>query len=152
MAKQPQQDRRGKQRRSVYLAFEYHKDRHRQKMFLNQAKEHCEFEIVDNSLPAAEHSNIWRKKAGKRIRSSGVVIVLLGPDTQNAKGVLEEMGLAGQWERPIIQLMPQKRNYGLAGESQVVCKSKWKRINEMLRDPKEYVNNPDNKGKGQRPA
>ena len=136
-----------KKRLSVYLSFEFHRDSHRWKGFIAQAKRYCDFEIIDNSLPQAQHSSEWRKKAEQRIRSSKVLIVLLGKDTHNANGVLDEMSLAGQWERPIIQLMPQKRSYGLAGESQAVCRSKWKRINEMLLGPKAYADNPSNRGK-----
>ena len=106
----------GKQNRSVFLSFEFEKDAGRQRAFLSEAKEHCEFAIIDKSLPSAEHDDTWRREAKARIRRSDVVIVLLGPDTHNAPGVKDELSLAGEANCPVVQLMPQHRRYGLVAK------------------------------------
>ena len=59
----------GKQNRSVFLSFEFEKDAGRQRAFLSEAKEHCEFAIIDKSLPSAEHDDTWRREA--KARSEG---------------------------------------------------------------------------------
>ena len=148
MAEQMQQ-RRGKNKdsRSIFLSFEFEKDDGKQKDFLNQASLYSDFVLQDKSLPAAEHDDKWRKEVKERMKGSDVVIVLLGPDTHNAPGVLDELSLAGEVERPVVQLMPQRQNYGLAGKYRAVCKYKWILVNQMLRDPAAFAKSPANRGK-----
>ena len=136
-----------KQTRAVFLSFEFDRDGGRRGTFIGQAKEHCEFSLVDKSLPDAEHSNKWRQDVKKLMQESDVVIVLLGKDTHNAPGVKDELSLAGEVGCPIVQLMPQGQNYGLVAGHRSVCESKWDRINEMLRAPKAYASDPANRGK-----
>ena len=138
---------KGKKRRSVYLSFEFEKDAGRRGTFNGLARKHCEFAIVDNSLPSAQHGERWRRAAKERIRSSQVVIVLLGPDTQNAPGVKDELSLAGEVSRPVVQLMPQDKNYGLVAKDGAICEYKWDTINRMLRDPMRFANDADTREK-----
>ena len=125
--------------RSVYLAFEFDRDAHRRKAFIDQAERRCDFPLDDRSMPAAAHSERWRREASQRIRASDVVIVLLGRDTHDARGVQDELNLARQWDRPIVQLQPQGRNYGRVSEDIPVCRYRWDRINEMLRNPRAFA-------------
>ena len=68
-----------------------------------------------------------------------VVIVLLGPDTYNGPGVLDELSLAGQLGKPVVQLMPKGRTYGLPTQHAPVCSHRWVHINAMLQDPQAFV-------------
>ena len=138
---------KGKELRSVFLSFEFEKDAGKRRDFLHQAGLHSDFVLQDKSLPAAEHDEKWRSEVKERMKDSHVVIVLLGPDTHNAPGVLDELSLAGEVERPVVQLMPQGQNYGLAGKYRAVCKYKWKRVNQMLRNPVAFAESPANRGK-----
>ena len=143
-----QQNRKGaKPNRAVFCSFEFHKDRQRWIAFIADAEKHSKFNLIDMSLPSAVHDGKWQRAVNERIRKSRVVIVLLGQDTHNAPGVEDELGLAGELKRPVVQLMPQGENYGLVAKRKVVCTSDWDRINEMLRNPKAYASNPDNRGK-----
>ena len=147
MPKQPRKTGSGaKKRRPVFLSFEFEKDAGRRGTFIGQAEELCEFAIIDKSLPSAQHGDKWRQTAKERIRSSQVVIVLLGPDTHNAPGVKDELSLAGEVGCPVVQLMPQGRNYGLIAKNGAVCEYKWETINRMLRDPKTFAETPTNRG------
>ena len=134
--------RRGEVRR-VYFAFEYEKDAHRRSQFLSQAQRHCGFRLEDLSLPSAVHGSSWQREALKRIQMSHVVLVLLGPDTHNAPGVRDELSLAGQARRPVVQLMPKSQKYGLVSHEAPVCPYRWRRINEMLDDPNGYSRRVD---------
>ena len=136
-----------KTRRQIFLSFEFERDAARRGTFIDQAKEHCEFAIVDNSLPSAQHDERWRRMAREKIRSSHVVLVLLGPDTFNAPGVKDELGLAGEARCPVVQLMPQDKNYGLVAKNGPVCEYRWDTINRMLRDPKAFADDTTNRGK-----
>ena len=143
------QHKRGanKASRSVFLSFEFEKDAGKRKDFLHEAGIYSEFVLEDKSLPAAVHDEKWRKEVKERMKDSDVVIVLLGPDTHNAPGVLDELSLAGEVERPVVQLMPQRQNFGLAGKYRAVCKYKWTLVNKMLRDPAAFAESPENRGK-----
>ena len=136
-----------KQSRPIFLSFEFMRDAGRRDKFLDQAKVNCDFAIIDNSLPSAQHDERWRREAKARIEASAVVIVLLGPDTFNAPGVKDELSLAGEVHCPVVQLMPQHRNYGLVAKNGAICKYKWKAINRMLRDPRVFADDPANRGK-----
>ena len=135
-----------KKRRSVFLSFEFERDAERRGTFIGQAKDLCEFAIRDKSLPSAQHDATWRQKAKERIGDSEVVIVLLGPDTHNAPGVKDELSLAGELRRPVVQLMPQNKNYGLVAKHGAVCENRWETINRMLRDPKAFAEATANRG------
>ena len=126
--------------RSVYLAFEFENDAQRRRTFLSQAELHSHYRIDDRSLPAAVHDASWQRKARRRMLPVQVVIVLLGPDTQNAPGVLDELSLAGQLGKPVIQLMPRGKTYGLPTRHAPVCSHRWLHINAMLQDPQAFIN------------
>ena len=136
-----------KQRRSVFLSFEFERDAGRRAAFVGQARVDCEFAIVDKSLPSAQHDERWRREARERIEASDVVIVLLGPDTYNAPGVKDELSLAGEVRCPVVQLMPRNRGYGLVARNAAVCEYRWATINQMLRDPRAFADDPANRGK-----
>ena len=136
-----------KKRRPVFLSFEFERDAGRRGTFIAQAKDQCEFAIIDKSLPSAQHNESWRQKARERIRASQVVIVLLGPDTHNATGVKDELSLAGEVRCPVVLLMPRDKNYGLVAKNGAVCEYKWDTINRMLRDPKVFADAATNRGK-----
>ena len=137
----------GEQRRSVFLSFEFERDAGRRGAFIGQSKVHCEFAIIDKSLPSAQHDARWTREARGRIGESQVVIVLLGPDTHSAPGVKDELSLAGEVRCPVVQLMPQDKSYGLVAKDGAICKYKWETINRMLRDPKAFADAPENRGK-----
>ena len=148
MAKRPRQGRRTeKERRSIFLSFEFEKDASRPRAYIGQAEEHCDFALTDKSLPEADHSDRWRRDAKRRIEASDVVIVLLGPDTHNAPGVKDELSLAGEVGCPVVQLMPQDKTYGLVAKNRAVCDYKWDTINLMLRDPKAFAGAEISSGK-----
>ena len=136
-----------KQSRSVFLSFEFQRDAGRRGTFIGQAKVNCEFAIIDNSLASTQHDEQWRREARARIEASAVVIVLLGPDTHSAPGVKDELSLAGEVHCPVVQLMPQNRNYGLVAKNGAICEYKWKTVNRMLRDPIAFADAPESKGK-----
>lgn len=138
---------KSKQSRPIFLSFEFQKDAGRRGTFLGDAKVKCDFALIDNSLPSAQHDDQWRQEAKARIEASAVVIVLLGPDTFNAPGVKDELSLAGEVHCPVVQLMPQNKNYGLVAKNGAICKYRWNAINRMLRDPRAFADDPVNRGK-----
>lgn len=127
-----------KETRGIYFAFEFYKDAFKRGCFLEQAVKYSDYRIIDWSLPAAVHDGSWQREALKRIQKSNVVVVLLGIDTHNAPGVLDEISLAGQAKKPVIQLQPQGQHYGLISKRFPECTYRWKQINAMLSQPTKF--------------
>ena len=138
---------RSKASRSVFLSFEFEKDGGRRGAFISEGRRHCDFVLQDKSLPAAVHDDEWHRAVKEMMKVSDVVIVLLGPDTQNAPGVKDELSLAGEVGCPVVQLMPQGQNYGLVAKNGAVCKYRWKDVNQMLREPEKFATASANRGK-----
>ena len=57
-------------------------------------------------------------------------------DTHNAPGVLDELSLAGQLGRTVVQLMARRQKYGLPTQRAPICPYRWVVINRMLKDPR----------------
>jgi len=127
--------------RRVYLAFEFERDAQRRTTFIKQSESQCRFLLEDLSLPSAVHDLHWQREAQYRIRQSHVVIIFLGEDTHTSQGVLDELSLAGQAGCPTIQLMPQGKHYGVISDQIPVLPYRWNRLNEMLRNPRAFVQN-----------
>ena len=53
-------------------------------------------------------------------------------------GVQDELSLAGQLGKPVVQLMPQGKAYGLPTELAPVCSHRWAQIDAMLQDPQAF--------------
>jgi hypothetical protein len=128
-------------RRRVYLAFEFEKDAQRRNLFIRQAQDHCDYQLEDYSLPAAIHDKRWQGEARKLIQQCSVLIVLLGQDTHSSQGVNDEVSIAANLGCPIVQLMPQHNQYGTISDNFPVIRYRWNRLNEMLRDPKTFIQN-----------
>lgn len=118
--------------RRIFLSFEFERDSSRRPLFLAQAALLCDFTIIDKSLPAALHDVSWQREVRARLATCHAMFVLLGPDTHNSPGVLDELSLAGEFQVPVFQLLPQKRQYGLVSRSAQVLPLRWKRINQAL--------------------
>lgn len=56
-----------KERRSVYLAFEFERDAQRRDNFIQQSIIYCDFNLEDFSLPEAVHNTSWQREARRRI-------------------------------------------------------------------------------------
>ena len=69
----------------VFLSFEFGKDNELHYNFYSEAKQHSEYEVIDESLNEAYHPDpLWLNKARKQIALSDIVIVVVGEDTHNA--------------------------------------------------------------------
>lgn len=77
----------------AFISFDYDNDARLKDLLIGQSK-HPEspFEVHDWSIKTA--SPTWREEAGRRIRASGLVIVLCGKYTHLATGVGVELGIA----------------------------------------------------------
>lgn len=63
------------------------------------------FEIADHSLKEAAPERDWLAKARTAITRSEVFVVMLGAKTKNAPGVLKEVKVANELDKPKFQVI-----------------------------------------------
>ncbi len=77
----------------AFISFDYDHDARLKDLLIGQSKHpDSPFEIVDWSIKSA--SNDWKEQARRRIKASGLVIVLCGTSTHSATGVSVELSTA----------------------------------------------------------
>lgn len=117
---------------NIFVSFEFDKDQDLKNNFYQQAKEETNHRIRDCSLHESYPDEAWKNKARNAIRRCDVVVVLIGPDTHNAQGVIVETDMARSFGKPVIQVRPQSRPYnGLTRLGQPIP-WRWSRINSEL--------------------
>jgi hypothetical protein len=97
----------GKKR--VFVSFDFDNDRALKEFIIGQAKlPDSPFEIVDCSLKEAAPMKTWEEKARKAIQSADLVLVMVGPQTSRANGVLKEVEMARGAGIKIVQIIGYK--------------------------------------------
>ena len=96
---------------NIYVSFEYGKDNDLKNNFFRQAETKTTHRVENCSLNESYRDDEWKGKARNLIRECDVVVVLMGPDTHNARGVLVETSMARTFGKPVIQVVPQERPY-----------------------------------------
>ena len=66
------------------------------------------FEGADWSMKEAAPQRNWEQEAEDRINRSDVVVVLVGPNTHKAPGVLKEVAITRRLGKPIVQIIGYK--------------------------------------------
>ena len=63
------------------------------------------FEVVDWSMKEAAPQRSWEDEARGRIKRSDVILIMLGPLTYKAPGVLKEVRMTREANKPIYQII-----------------------------------------------
>ena len=63
------------------------------------------FEGADWSMKEAAPQRSWEEEAERRIKQCDIVIVMVGPKTYQARGVLKEVAIARQHNISIVQII-----------------------------------------------
>ena len=93
-------------KKKVFVSFDFDNDKFLKEAIIGQAKnEDSPFEASDHSLKEAAPEKEWLERAGAAITRSDVVIVMLGPNTKNAPGVLKEVKIANDLKKERFQLI-----------------------------------------------
>ena len=103
-------------KKRVFVSFDFDHDKAMKDFIIGQAKlPDSPFEILDCSLvEAAPTKKTWEKKARAAIKGADVVLVMVGPSTHKAAGVLKEVEIARQEGIPIFQVIAYRRGNHLA--------------------------------------
>jgi hypothetical protein len=93
-------------RKKVFVSFDFDNDKALKDFIIGQAKlSDSPFEVIDFSLKEAAPERDWLDKAHTAIARSEVFIVMLGPKTKYAPGVLKEVRVANSLNKPKFQII-----------------------------------------------
>ncbi len=93
-------------KKKVFVSFDFDNDQALKHLLVGQAQNPAsKFEIFDSSLKEAAPEWNWQKKARAAIRRCDLVLVLVGRDTHRAPGVLEEIRIARDEGKLIVQFI-----------------------------------------------
>ncbi len=106
--------RKQQEKTKVFVSFDFDNDRGLRDLLIGQARNSdSPFEVIDHSLKEAAPERHWVDKAWRAIASTDVVVVMLGPKTRFAQGVLKEVQIANELGKRRFQLI----GYTDGGES-----------------------------------
>ena len=93
----------------VFVSFDFDNDKGLKELMIGQAKfPDSPFEVADHSLKEAAPAKDWVDKARRAISRSDVFVVMLGPKTKKAPGVLKEVKIANILEKRKFQIIGPK--------------------------------------------
>lgn len=93
-------------KKKVFISFDYDNDKTLKDFIIGQAKNSdSPFEVSDHSLKEAKPEKDWLEHAKRAIGQSDVFIIMLGPKTKNASGVLKELNAAIEKNKPKFQII-----------------------------------------------
>ena len=96
-------------KKKVFVSFDFDNDKTLKDFIIGQAKlDDSPFEVADFSLKEAAPEKDWTDKARAAIARSDVFIVMLGPKTKRAPGVLKEVKLANELKKHKFQIIGYK--------------------------------------------
>lgn len=96
-------------KKRVFVSFDFDNDHILKEFIVQQAKRaDAPFDIVDLSLKEAAPEASWATKAEMAIKRSEIVLVMVGPKTHRAPGVLKEVAFARKHQIRIVQIIGYK--------------------------------------------
>lgn len=120
-------------KKKVFVSFDYETDLSLKGSLIGQAKQaDSPFAVSDVSLKEREPEREWLTKAKAAIAGCDVFVVILGRNTHNATGVLEEIKIANRLGKRCFQLMPQGKNWQPMDGAGDVVVWKWPNLKKKL--------------------
>lgn len=93
-------------KKKVFVSFDFDNDKIIKDFIIGQSKlPDSPFEVSDHSLKEAAPESGWELKAKAAISRSDIVIVMVGPHTHRAHGVLKEVQMARNAGKHIVQII-----------------------------------------------
>jgi hypothetical protein len=96
-------------KKRVFVSFDFDNDKILKDFIIGQSRlPDSPFEVIDTSMKEAAPEKDWPDKAETKIKGSDMVLVIVGPKTHKAPGVLKEIAIARKWNVPIVQVIGYK--------------------------------------------
>jgi hypothetical protein len=126
------EDRMGKKK--VFVSFDYDNDKALKDFIIGQSKHpDSPFDVIDTSIKEAQPMKTWEDKARAAIQRSDVVVVMVGPVTYKAPGVLKEVKMARDAAVKIIQVIGYRDgNYTPVPDAGRLYSWSWENLKNLL--------------------
>lgn len=121
-------------KKKVFVSFDFENDRILKDFIIGQSKNpDSPFEVTDVSLKEAAPEKDWEEKARARIKLADIMIVMVGPSTHKAPGVLKEVKMANELKKKVIQLIGYKDgNYTRVEGAGILYSWNWENLKKLL--------------------
>lgn len=121
-------------KKKVFVSFDFDNDRTLKEFIIGQSiKTDSPFNVIDTSLKEAAPLKSWEAKAELAIRRSELVLVMVGPNTHRAPGVLKEVAMARRNGIPLVQVIGYKDgNYTPVPDAGRLYRWNWENLKKLL--------------------
>ncbi len=121
-------------KKTVFVSFDFDNDEKLKVFIIGQSKlPDSPFSVIDGSLKESAPERDWEEKAKQRIKNCDIVIVMVGPATYKAHGVLKEVKMANELGKKIIQIIGYKDgNYTRVPDAGVLYSWNWDNLKKLL--------------------
>lgn len=121
-------------KKRVFVSFDFDNDKTLKDFMIGQSRlADSPFEVIDHSLKEAAPERDWQTKARAAIARSDIVLVMVGPKTHRAGGVLKEVQMARDLEKPIVQIIGYKDgNYTAVPNAGRLYQWNWDNLKNLL--------------------
>jgi Thoeris protein ThsB, TIR-like domain len=121
-------------KKRVFVSFDFDNDKVLKDFIIGQSRlADSPFEVIDTSLKEAAPMATWEEKARAAIRRSDIVVVMVGPNTHRAPGVLKEIAMARQAGVKIVQIIGYKDgNYTPVPNAGELYRWNWDNLKRLL--------------------
>lgn len=121
-------------KKRLFVSFDFDNDKILKDFIIGQSKlQDSPFEVIDTSMKEAVPEKDWLDRAETKIKGSDVVLVMVGPKTHKAPGVLKEVAFARKWNKPIAQVIGYKDgNYTPVPDAGRLYAWNWDNLKKLL--------------------
>lgn len=121
-------------KKRVFVSFDFDNDKVLKEFIIGQARlPDSPFEVIDSSLKEAAPMKTWEEKARAAIKRSDIVLVIVGPKTYKASGVLKEVKVAREEGVHIVQVIGYKEgNYTPIPDAGRLYAWNWDNLKKLL--------------------
>lgn len=118
----------------VFVSFDFENDKTLKEFIIGQSKNSdSPFEVADWSMKEAAPQRDWEDEAESRIKRSDLVLVMVGPETHKAPGVLKEVEIARRNNIRIVQVIGYKDgNYTAVPNAGRLYSWNWDNFKKLL--------------------
>jgi len=121
-------------KKRVFVSFDFDNDKVLKDFIIGQSRlADSPFEVIDTSLKEAAPMKTWEDKARAQIKRSDIMVIMVGPKTHSAPGVLKEVAMAREESIPIVQVIGYKDgNYAAIPNAGRLYAWNWDNLKKLL--------------------
>ncbi len=121
-------------KKNVFVSFDFDNDKTLKEFIIGQSKNSdSPFEVADWSMKEAAPQRNWEEEAESRIKRSNLVVVMVGPKTHRAPGVLKEVEMARRNNIPVVQVIGYKDgNYSAVPNAGRLYSWNWDNLKKLF--------------------